>query len=61
MTFYPYDPKRLTIQDKEDAEMRVLELGLIGEAKKNFLDGFYCGIQNRDRQMDKRRQSEEED
>jgi|WetSurMetagenome_2_1015567.scaffolds.fasta_scaffold893189_2 hypothetical protein len=59
--FYPYDPKRLTLQDKEDAQLLVDELNLTGIERTKFIDGFYCGIQNRERQMNKRRQAEEED
>lgn len=58
--FYPYDPKRLTMQDKEDAEQLYLELTRRGMTlnRMSFFDGFFCGIQNRDRQAAKRRMME---
>lgn len=56
--FYPYDPKRLTLQDKEDANSLADELKLTGSDRGLFVSGFYSGIQNRDRQQARRRMIE---
>lgn len=59
--YYPYDPKRLTYQDMEDAELMALRLNLTSSDKVNFIRGFYCGIQNRERRRLERIAQEEQD
>lgn len=59
--YYPYDPKRLTTQDKEDAELMALRLSLFGTEKSTFIKGFYCGIQNQERRRLERIAQEEQD
>lgn len=59
MHYCPYDPKRLTLQDEEDAEQIANRLNLSNLDKVNFIRGFYCGIQNQERRRTERIEREE--
>jgi len=59
--FYPYDPKRLTKRDKEDAEKVADDLFLEGSFRRMFIAALFCGIQNRYRQIEKNRKAEQDD